>query len=1021
MRNVGVDFHRRIGLVLSLKRALEEEVGEEDAELPSVSHMRDADRLISGRAYRVLLKEFKTRLMPFFDIYGLLHAYSQGQSPAPDEGFAEAFRGYSRLIFTGLQSPDTENLFSALASKIRPLLNRIDGGATDHVLLVRTGQLYAELIQVVAQDRGIYLMVKASGRWSLLRIMGDKEQQIERLKREDPELYDTLQKSKELSKTLDREVEKAIAGSGLVPSRKWIMGKPVHIGADPVTNEEVAYTEDGHVVPVDVYVADRKRALRERRGQERVFPEDLAQLRKVSDSDIAMALAVRQPDTYIALTDDTAKSNAVTRIYPVRKINGADVVIAGRFKGFLVPDLVNAAGRLIEGVAYDFDPKLGRPTKLETKNPDGSVNIKVLQREPYVTVSQGKLLLRIPSVGAYTTHRNKVTELSKVIPSMVYVDHTRKSLFTFDPKDFAAIRNALGGLALSTAAMKLIKAYFTELAKHELATSNENLKNFEAEAIGGFKPETKLLTKQKEALAWMESRGGSGVIALDTGVGKTLTALAGMRKMQRDGATGRFLFVCPPTLRGNLIKEAEHFLDDAKLFLKNVDILSYRQFTLKFQENPNLGDQYEAIFFDEAQELKNVTSAQSKAAMSMKHSKKVLLTASPMERSPMEVFVLASIADNVDLNTPPGRVATRAFRKRFAEEVGGRIVGIKDDPTTLRDMRVWVRKSLFFADKRNVEEFVLPKLTKTVDTVTMDPDVEVKYREVASGVADILRGLTLKYKEREISPETQNKALESARIRLASLFSKLTQLSNQPEKLVPGARNHKLDRLIQILDQKAGSLSRVVVFTDSPELAQASVEKLVERCPWTSHAVALANRIEIVRPGGSRTVFTKRVYKDAHGNLIPAKDWQVYIMKTMVAGDISVGSVTLTSSYCVGQNLQEFDTVVHLDRDTWNSETLKQRTARLWRQGQDKPVDEYTLDTVYGSPQSEVDSTLDQIRKYVQEMESDLFDSVVIASQTEALGAEFFKMKKMHSSFFKLNRRMMEMALSPYISNLSGL
>jgi len=1006
-----------IALVIGLKRALEE--GDEE-KAPSVSHMRDADRLISGRAYRVLFKEFKSRLMPFFDLYGWLHEHSEGKIPAPPEGFSEAFRGHSRLVFTGLQNPDTKTEFSALASKLRPLLNRVDEGHADHSLYVRIGQIYAQIIQTVTQDRGIYLTLKSSGRWALLRMMGEKEQQIEKLKREDPELYDTLMKSKELSKTLDTEIDKTIVEYDLTPSRKWIMGKPAHVGTDPVTKEEMVFTEDGGVVPINDYVAKRKQGLRSQRIHERVFPHDLDQLRRVSDAVIA-AQNSSKPVNYVALTDDAAKSSAVTRIYPVRTIDGKEVVVEGRFKGFLVPDLVNAAGRLIEGVAYDFDPKLGRPTPLETKNPDGSVNVKVLHREPYVTVSQGKLLLRIPSVGAYTEHRNKVAALAKVNPSIQYIADSRKSLYTFEPKDFSVLREILGGLSLSTAAMKLIKAYFTTLAKHELATKTENLKNFDAAAIGGFRPDTKLLTKQKEAVAWMESRGNSGVIALDTGVGKTLTAIAAMQKMRQGGASGRFLYVCPPTLRGNLFKEADRFLEDAKEFSKQVDVLSYRQFTAEFQKNPDMGNAYEAIFFDEAQELKNPGSDQTKAAMSMKHPRKVLLTASPMERSPMEVFTLAAIANNIDLNTKEGRVAVRAFRKRYAEEVGGRIVGIKDDPATIKDMRVWVRQSLFFADKRNIEEFVLPKLTKTTETITMDPEVEAKYREVSAGVADIFRGLTLKYRDREVSEETQNKALETARIKLAKLFADLTTLSNMPEKFIPGARNHKLDRLVQILDQKAGSLSRVVVFTDSPELAQAAVDKLVERCPWSSHAVALSGKIEVIQPGGSRVTYTKREYTDAEGNKVPAKDWQVYIMKKMVAGNRSVGSVTLTSAYAVGQNLQEFDTVVNLDRDTWNSETLKQRTARLWRQGQDKPVDEYTLDTVYQSPLSEVDSTLDQIRKYVQELESDLFDSVVIESQTEALGAEFFKMKRMNASFFKLNRRMMDMALSPYISNLKGI
>lgn len=385
----------------------------------------------------------------------------------------------------------------------------------------------------------------------------------------------------------------------------------------------------------------------------------------------------------------------------------------------------------------------------------------------------------------------------------------------------------------------------------------------------------------------------------------------------------------------------------------------------------------------------------------------------------MEVFTLAAISSNQNLNTPGGRVAMRAFRQRHAEEVGGRIVGVKDDPVSVKDMRVWVRQRLFFADKRNVEEFALPGLTKQVETLTMEEVVEARYREVAAGVAEVLAGLTAKYRDRAITPQTQDKALETARIKLAKLFAQLTLLSNQPDRVIPGAKNHKLERLVQIMDEKAGSESRVVLFTDSPDMAMATADTLSERCPWKDHAVALSDRIEVITAGGLRTTYRKREYTDTDGTKIPAKDWQVFVMKRMIAGNRQIGSVTLTSAYAVGHNLQEFDTVIHLDRDTWNSETMKQRTARLWRQGQDKPVTEMTLDTVYQSPTGSLDSTLDQIRRYVQELDADLFDSVVVESQTEALGAEFFGMKQMHSSFFKLNRRMMEMALSPYLRNVS--
>ena len=1014
----------RLAFMLRLRRALQEPEAPQDDRMDAPTG--DRERLISGQAYRVLRKEFGPRFMPFFDLYGLLHIYIEDEGDGPPEGWAEAFRTYSRLIYTALTADYAKTEFSTFAAQLRPLLNRLDEGVFSRALGVRVADLYARLVQVTAQDRGVFLAPKPVGRWSFFRIMSEKEQKLEQLRRDDPELYDTVMKSREVMRTVDREIEKSVANAGLIPSRKSLLGKPVHVGTDPVTSEEVVFDDDGSVLPVGEYVEKRKADLRAQRMSERVFPRDLDQLRRFSEADLEAAVGEVQ---YVALTDDKAKSNALTRVYPTKLVEGTPVVVEGRFKGFAVPDLVNAAGRLIEGTAYDYDAKTGRPVPLETKNPDGSVNVRVLSREPYVTLDRnGNLLLRLPSTNEYTQHRRKIAELAKLIPSLRYVEGSRKSLFTFAPENFAAVREALGGMALSTAAMKRVKEHFTELARHERAAAEENLQDFTSESIGGFRAGVKLLTKQKQALAWMESRGRSGVIALDTGIGKTLTTIAAIQKMQRDGlaeqgagTNGRYLYVCPTALRGNLAKEAHKFLNAPKDFIERVDVMSFKQFTEARGRDPQFGQDYVAVFFDEAQALKNPRSKQARAAMSLNHPRKVLLTASPMERSPMEVYALAAISNNTDLNTREGRADARAFRARFAEEVGGRIMGMKDDPLTARDMRVWVKRNLYFADKRTTEELNMKELVKQTDTVTMDPQVEAVYRETAKQISGVLAGLVSKYRDRVVDKTTKNRELETARIKLAGLFAMLTELANRPDKVVPGARNTKLDRLVQLMDERAGSQSRVIVFTDSPSLAEDAVSMLAQRCPYRMHAVGLADRIEVVGSTGERMTYTEKAYTRADGTKVPKKEWKVHVMQELVAKNPMVGSVVLTGSYAVGQNLQAFDTVVHLDRDTWNAETMKQRTARAWRQGQENPVTEVILDAVYENPLSDTDATLDQIRRYVQELDSDLFDRVVIESQTEALGSEFFGMKRTNASFYKVNRRMMEMAMSPYLAQLKDM
>ena len=341
-------------------------------------------------------------------------------------------------------------------------------------------------------------------------------------------------------------------------------------------------------------------------------------------------------------------------------------------------------------------------------------------------------------------------------------------------------------------------------------------------------------------------------------------------------------------------------------------------------------------------------------------------------------------------------------------------MGIKNDPVVQHELRVWVRKNLFFADKRDVEEVVLPKPRREPVSLTMEPQVEGTYRETAQNIEHVLRGLVSKYRDR--SPDADDPELESARIKLAREFKILTELSNMPGKVVPGAKNPKIDRAVQIMDESLGRGGRYLLFTDSPEFAGFTAQSLSERNPGTLHAVAFADKIEIWQNGTKIKKYGPRKYKDNTGRVWDKKQWKVFILQRVIQPNPSIVSLTLTKSYAVGQNLQSFDTVIHLDRDTWNAETMKQRMDRCWRSGQKRTVEEYTLDMVYENPVDEMDETLDQIRGHMQELESDLFDTIVIQSQTEAMGREWFDMKQMNSSFKALNRRLFELTLSPLVT-----
>lgn len=810
---------------------------------------------------------------------------------------------------------------------------------------------------------------------------------------------------------------------------------------------------------------------------------DPEELRSVSRAEFEEAFGRNpKPDEYVALTDDPYKSTALTKIYPVKEYRGKQIVTAGRFKGYYVSDLVNRAGRLIEGSSTYYNPATGELDRREVTNEDGSVNVRKIT-EPYVTVDRGKLLLTLErGDGRNTLLRQSVRQLTKVVPSITYDKGTDNRVFRFDPKDFAAIREAIGAMALSNAASRMLQKYFDKLAKAERATSEQSIKRYSKEKLG---LTVNLRQQQAQAVAWLDANDNTGICALDTGVGKTGVAVATMQNLRRKDdvmkeGNGRFLFVCKRALAGNLPKEIYKFVAGAQAdeLVEMTDIVTYFTFSKNRDKDENWGDDYVAIFFDEAHErLKKKESAFYKKISACKAKRKILLTASPMVRSPKEVFTLASVANGVDLNTKEGRTALRKFTSRFAETVGGRVVGIKRvddstfayknyvraeeeagrvplsreewpgqvDPIVTRDFNSWVKSNLFYADKRDVMDEEGKKLEELnvlePEAVNMTPEVEKVYRRTMKDVIKALREVTKKKYKGD-----QALAIEAAKVKLRRELALLTRLSDVPNLVIPGQPNPKIDRAEEILDQVSG---RTILFTDSPDMANATFDQL-GKTPGKGTAMALSDGI-FMKPAVGETIrFTAKKYPDfdkragrGRGFLLKYENgmakvvrnenprvvgfhrakkdaWKVIVLQKIIQRDPTINTLTLTGTYAVGQNLQKFTNVIHLDRDDWSNETMKQRSARAWRAGQSEVVNEYTIDTVYQDAVSndDADKTLDQIRKIIQEMDADLFNEVVLESQVARLGEEWAEVKKQRSMLHQVDRKMMERALSPYASQM---
>lgn len=322
-----------------------------------------------------------------------------------------------------------------------------------------------------------------------------------------------------------------------------------------------------------------------------------------------------------------------------------EIIIAGRYAGYELDTILNMEGRFIEGGYVKKEG--GRSVKVETDRIafDSKGNARTVDQvqdgdswtykqrliEPYITVNPktGVLTLGIPGGNDSKADRNIMKDLSLKITSINdFRDPTlpkghmgKNPFFTFSPEDFETIREALGSVALSESASKFMDEYYAKLRAKENAITVENTERFTPEALGGFVAETspgrqfKFNNKQKEAAAWLEASGMQGVVALDTGVGKTLTSLVAIKKAINEGmeeggegTNRRFLYVSPKSLVGNLKKEVLNFMTTGgedfvradgevettpnwqQIVLDRIDEMSYEDFVADFRSSEGIDD-----------------------------------------------------------------------------------------------------------------------------------------------------------------------------------------------------------------------------------------------------------------------------------------------------------------------------------------------------------------------------------------------------------------------------------------------
>ncbi|WP_455611628.1 DEAD/DEAH box helicase, partial [Cloacibacillus porcorum] len=183
---------------------------------------------------------------------------------------------------------------------------------------------------------------------------------------------------------------------------------------------------------------------------------------------------------------------------------------------------------------------------------------------------------------------------------------------------------------------------------------------------------------QAKGLAWLARlvRLGMGAcLADDMGLGKTVQTLALIRNLRLVGERRPVLLICPTSVMENWRRETERFIPGTKTLIhhgmkrnkKNVftdealaETLVISSYSLLYRDNSLFSKvEWAGIILDEAQNIKNPDTCQSRAARSVRADWHIALTGTPVENHVGDMWSIMEFL-------MPGLMPNRA---RFSREI----------------------------------------------------------------------------------------------------------------------------------------------------------------------------------------------------------------------------------------------------------------------------------------------------------------------------------------------------------------
>lgn len=400
--------------------------------------------------------------------------------------------------------------------------------------------------------------------------------------------------------------------------------------------------------------------------------------------------------------------------------------------------------------------------------------------------------------------------------------------------------------------------------------------------------------------------GFGSILADDMGLGKTLQTISLLLKLKSEGHfdNKKALVVVPTSLLTNWSRELEKFAPDLSFAVyhgakrklvkhidKDVVLSSYG--TVRSDADLFNEIKWHVLVIDEAQNIKNNTTAQTKAVKSVKASIKIALSGTPVENRLSEYWSIFDFSNKGFLGS------SKFFNDYFA-----RPISFDRDHQKLE------------AFKRLTEPFVLRRVKTDKQIISDLPDKieNNQYCSLSKEQAAIYENVV----ENALNQVAESKGIERKGL-VFKMMTALKQVCNHPYQYLkegPKDVQHsgKLQLLLQLLSPILDNGEKTIIFTQYKEMGDLLVELLKSELgviPLFLHGSL------------SRQQRDELVHAFQH-----VRHHRIFILSLKAGG--------------TGLNLTAAQNVIHYDL-WWNPAVEAQATDRAYRIGQKNKVMVYRL------------------------------------------------------------------------------